>query len=347
MKIAISTCQTGMVESLSAMFSEHQWHILGIRKPTPDWQFHMRVDQRLGRDVYNHYQEEEPIEKINIDDYDLLIDVAESNDYNPLWRETAINWNIPRILYITSNAPKTRLLRSAENYFGKTGFKIAHKLLRHLDELHQIFFYYDLIGKPPIVYTNEQLQYDWQLKGQVIHFSHDEWGIGEWIGDEPIMLLGKNGFYTWSKPTGKKAKFFDELFYRLGKKFSVHDSSFEPMAEWDWRNYVAHKRLWFEHDFGSTGRSLCQGLVKAMCLGLPVLQWKTPICQGWRFIENGVNGLVTNNMDEAVTFALRLLHDFDQAKEYSKEMVKAYKKHLSWEVAKPKWEQAMQNALRA
>lgn len=336
LKIAISTCQTGMVESLSAMFSEHEWHILGIRKPSPEWDFHMAVQSGVfGRNVVNHFQDEEPIEKLNIEEYDLLIDVAESNDYNPKWREAAIRWKIPRLFYLTNPAPKTTLIRKV-GWLGR----------RVVKSTHPIYHYYRQLRGFPIVYTNEQLQSDWGLKGEVIHFSHDEWGIGGWVGRDPKMLLGKNGYYTWAKPEDTPlADLFQKLERAMGDELIIHDASRDPMAEEDWRDFVAKKRLWFEHDFGSTGRSLCQGVVKAMCLGLPVLQWKTSICQGWRFVKNGVNGLVTDNIDEAVRFAKRLIDDFDLAKKYSEEMVREYEWNLSWRVAKPEWEKAMRKAI--
>lgn len=341
MKIAISTCNTGMVESLSAMFSEHEWHILGIMPVRPDWQFNMVVERQFGRNVYNHKQDEEPIEKINIRDYDLLIDVAESNDYNPEWREAAKKWDVPRIIYITNPSPETSFLRWAEK-FGRLGVALYH---RQNHVRHPIFQYYRGLKGYPTVFSNEQLRHDWGLDGEVIHFTADEWGIGGWNGDESRMLYGKNGYYTWSKPEGTRFEgLFSELEARLGSKLVIHDSSIESMSECDWRDYVAHKRVWFEHDFGSTGRAITQGLVKAMCLGLPVILWKTKICQGWRFIKNKVNGLVTNSVEDVVLFAKQLFYDYYLGKAYSENMVRAYRKHLSWDVAKPRWEKAMAEA---
>lgn len=346
MKIAISTCQTGMIESLSTMFSEHEWHVLGIMRATPDWPFNMAINTMqwpYRKNVFNHFQDEEPIGKLNIRKYDLLIDVAESNDYNPRWQKTAINWDIPRIFYNTNPAPKTSIIRRLEKRRFKRFSLWAFRKFNQVNE--PIFHYYRRLGDWPRIYTNETLRRDWGLKGEVIHFSHDEWGIGGWIGDEPTMLYGKNGYYSWAPPTREYRKFFDPIQDALGEQFEIRDpwrDTFLPEDEW--RDYVRHKRIWFEFDFGSTGRALTQGLAKAMCLGLPVVLWKTNICQGWRFVKNQHTGLVTDNVDEVVTFAKQLFYDKYLAKAYSENMVRTYKKNLSWAVAKPKWEKAMKRA---
>lgn len=321
------------------MLSESELHVIGIRRMTEDWPFNMEISRDTWpyrKNIFSHFQDDEPIEKLDINEYDLLIDVAESNDYNPKWRETAIKWNVPRIIYITNPAPKTSLIRRWHSFT---------KILTHSTD--PIFHYYRKLKGCPIVYSNEMLQRDWGLEGTIIHFTFDEWGIGGWIGDKTEMLFGKNGYYTWAPPSNAPtqiAELFKELEKRFGDKLTIHDSSKDPMDEWMWRNYVAHHRLWFEHDFGSTGRALTQGVVKAMCLGCPVVLWKTKICQGWRFIRNKFNGLVTQNVDEVVNFAEALFYDYYYAKALSENMIRAYRKNLSWAVAKPKWEKAMKQA---
>ena len=327
------------------MFSEHEWHILGIRRWAADWQFCMSVESgKFGRNVYNHFQDTEPIQQINIQEYDLLIDVAESNHYNPQWRETASNWKIPRIRYITNPCPKTTALRWSERARNLL-FKWTQAYLQATESIFQYYNQPNVKGSP-IVYTNKQLEHDWGLEGRVIYFSHDEWGIGRWTGEEPIMICGKNGYYSWSKPPkgSRVEQVFAQLFAELGDQFYVHDSSIQPYEEIQWRDFVAKKRLWFEHDFGSTGRAFCQGVVKAMCLGLPVIAWRTKIGQHYRFIDNYWDGLVTDDMHQCVTLAKHLLTDFKAAEEYSHNMIRLYNETLSWAVTKPKWKNAMDEA---
>ena len=344
MKIAWSVSHTGLLEMLASLFPEHEFTALGV----------IREDMRnalSGQEEFRPNMKIGPVDlnRVNISEFDLLIELAEANGYNNDWRHIASMWKIPRIYYITNPGPYLGEFKKLERFIGRrraygmslkargpNGYKLYSP---------SPYDYWKKCGKYPIVFSSRILREEWKLDGRVIHnTAPKEWERAEYVGDIPKMLFGKNGYYTWAKPTGpEQIKFFSELEKTFGDKLEIHDSSVDGLSEKDWIEKCTHYRCWFDHDFGSSGRALCQGLVKAMAIGMPVFVWKTRFSEA----EGLVNPFsVHDNMSFLASVVNSLLDSVDEARIFSKSTKGYYKRKLSNAVIRPQWEEVMEEAVR-
>jgi hypothetical protein len=283
------------------------------------------------------------LREINIDRFDLLVDVMESNYYNLNWRTRAENWKIPRIYYITN--PACGILPFTRYTVGELGVDFRNLFNKTEAFYPNPFKYMKKVGKYPVVFTNETLQREWKVEGDVIYFTAPKlWEDSEYIGDEEKILCVASCFYSSRPPKGKNLALFFELKKAFPNTFVIHDPIEKNIPEKEFIEFVRHKRVMFEHDMQSSGRALSQMFVKSLALGIPTIVWNTDITCA-KYYAGNVNSIpmLKDYLNMIISEKAKHIGIIDAENRASKGI---YQKYFSQKIIKPQWEQKIEEAMQ-
>ena len=270
----------------------------------------------------------------DLDNFDLMLDVAETNNYILNYFRVAENWNIPRVRKILYTVSQKELsFKTVLRYIKRGKWISTHDLVKYLRK----FEHY------PLVYENPVLQRAWSSykfkNGRVILNTVDPWFTSKWIGDKKSVFAMYNGAFSWRKHA-KETQIIADVFSKIDGY--LHDAYLKWLSLKDLILLMSHYRVYFEI---GAGRPLTLAFQQAMSLGMPVVVYnKGPTCYS-DIIHHGINGFTCPTINGVEACCKLLLKNYDLAKHIGKNARETAEQLWSTKVIKPLWEQTFREAL--
>lgn len=180
----------------------------------------------------------------------------------------------------------------------------------------------------------------------IIDLSVDVSQFKTWTGEDPYILsINKMMWRTRECNVNyylKATEGFDRRLYGTDNEKFQHDFSLGPISPDDLIDSYSKARLSFS--LGTKPAPVTLTFKEAMAAGCPVVTWGPLLGNGrsktycaYRYIENGVNGFFSDNIEELRKHIKALLDSKEYAALISHEARETAIKKFSWEAITPKW----------
>ena len=183
---------------------------------------------------------------------------------------------------------------------------------------------------------------------EVIDLSIDTSIFKDWVGDDlSVLTINK---MMWRKRECNTNLYlqvtnnFPRKLYGTGNDSFKCEGNLGPISSDDLIEAYARSRVCFS--IGTKPGPVTMTFKEAMSAGCPVITWGpklgsfscTKTYTAYKYLENGMNGYYSDDIEELRSYIDLLFNDYDLAKQISIQARKTALKHFSIEVIQKKWE---------
>jgi len=299
LRICVPVWHLHVLDHLAQLFPEHQFVVWGTG--------------RLGDFGYPHatniYQVFRPWNEVKYEQFDLLLDAAEAENWTPNYFEVTRHIRMPRVISVTySRTP------------------------HHLD-------YYKEFEEYPKVFEDTETMKIWNMKNShVIYHCPLLFYNAKWLGNETKLFTVYN-YYKRNRLFSKDEEFYVQLEKHL--PLVVHDGSIDFISEEELVKKYATHRCFVD---GSVERRMTNAFLQALALGMPCIVVKSTHDNNKMVIDKK-SGFIVSNVEEAIERGRVLLEDKNLAEEFHNVALQVREDFINPNMCKKNWTELFEEAL--